>query len=66
MVAMRAYYCIAILVQIAYKNKQTSIYNKNFDLGIDHCYKQVDILISKNQALQILYLTHRVYNETTY
>ena len=28
--------------------------------------KQVDILISKNQALQILYLTHRVYNETTY
>ena len=28
--------------------------------------KQVDILISKNQALQILYLKHRVYNETTY
>ena len=28
--------------------------------------QQVDILISKNQALQILYLTHRVYNETTY
>ena len=28
--------------------------------------KQVDILISENQALQILYLTHRVYNETTY
>ena len=27
--------------------------------------KQVDILISKNQALQILYLKHRVYNETT-
>ena len=28
--------------------------------------KQVDILISNNQALQILYLTHSVYNETTY
>ena len=27
--------------------------------------KQVDILISKNQALQIFYLKHRVYNETT-
>ena len=27
--------------------------------------EQVDILISKNQALQILYLKHRVYNETT-
>ena len=27
--------------------------------------KQVDILISKNQALQILHLKHRVYNETT-
>ena len=25
--------------------------------------KQVDILISKNQALQILYLKHRVYSE---
>ena len=25
----------------------------------------VDILISKNQALHILYLTHRAYNETT-
>ena len=28
-------------------------------------HKQVDILISKNQAQQILYLKHRVYNETT-
>ena len=28
-------------------------------------WKQVDILISKNQALQILYLTHHVYNETS-
>ena len=27
--------------------------------------KQVDILISKNQALEILYLKHRVYNKTT-
>ena len=27
--------------------------------------QQVDILISKNQALQILYIKHRVYNETT-
>ena len=27
--------------------------------------EQVDILISKNQALQILYLKHCVYNETT-
>ena len=27
--------------------------------------KQGDILISKNQALQILYLKHHVYNETT-
>ena len=28
-------------------------------------FKQVDILISKNQALQILYLKHYVYNEIT-
>ena len=28
-------------------------------------YKQVDILISKNQVLQVLYLKHHVYNETT-
>ena len=28
-------------------------------------WKQVDILISKNQALQILYLKHHIYNETT-
>ena len=27
--------------------------------------KQVDILISKNQALQILYLKHGVYNNET-
>ena len=27
--------------------------------------KQVDILISKNQALQILYLKHCVYNNET-
>ena len=27
--------------------------------------QQVDILISKNQALQVLYLKHCVYNETT-
>ena len=27
--------------------------------------EQVDILISKNQARQILYLKHPVYNETT-
>ena len=27
-------------------------------------YKQVDILISKNQALQILYLKHCVYKTT--
>ena len=27
--------------------------------------KRIDILISKNQALQILYLKHYVYNETT-
>ena len=33
-------------------------------LGLPIC-KQVDILISKNQALQILYLKHCVYNETT-
>ena len=29
-----------------------------------HC-KQVDILISKNQALQIVYLKHCVYNNET-
>ena len=28
-------------------------------------YKQVDILISKNQPLQILYLKHCVYNNET-
>ena len=27
--------------------------------------QQVDILISKNQAMQILYLKHCAYNETT-
>ena len=27
--------------------------------------KQVDTLISKNQVLKILYVKHRVYNETT-
>ena len=27
--------------------------------------KRIDILISKNQALQILHLKHYVYNETT-
>ena len=34
---------------------------------VEHNYssKQVDILISKNQALQILYLKHCVYNNET-
>ena len=36
-------------------------YGKSSLMQIKGCVKQVDILISKNQMLQILYLKHRVY-----
>ena len=36
-----------------------------YEVYMGYIFEQVDILISKNQALQILYLKHRVYNETT-
>ena len=32
-----------------------------FIINIHHIYKQVDILISKNQVLQLLYLKHHVH-----
>ena len=45
-------------VVLVYKHLLLSVYSETI-------YIQVDILISKNQVLQILYLKHRVYNETT-
>ena len=35
--------------------------NIKMGVGINHCYNKFDILISKNQALQMLCLKHHVY-----
>ena len=51
--------CIQFHVNDIYSITQT--YKNN---SKNYKFKQVDILISKNQALQILYLKHCVYKTT--
>ena len=43
------------------KNSTVSAINVNFVVRKSVLYKQVDIQISKNQVLQVLYLKHHVY-----